>query len=244
FGAVFTDQKTPLIELAGGRQIIEDSLKQITPVPLKGKFVGDVIFTPSCFCDILASVAGNFLSDGALIDGTSLWKDKVGTLVASPLLNWSCRPQSDELADGAFVSEGYVTRNADVIKDGVLQSYLLGRYGAKKTGLGRFPAVDGYYFVDGGNESLDDMIASVEHGLLVGRFSGGDPTSDGTMSGVAKNSFEIRDGKICDAVSEVMISGNLAKMMADITALSKERINDGVRCLPWVKISGITVSGQ
>lgn len=244
FGAVFNGTDTPVIDLAGGRQIIEDSLKQITPTPLRGKFVGDVIFTPSCFCDILGSVAGNFLSDGALIDGTSLWKDKVGTLVASPLLNWSCRPQSDELAGGSFVSEGYVTRNADVIRDGVLQGYMLGRYGAKKTGLDRFPAVDDYYFVDGGNESLKEMISSVERGLIVGRFSGGDPTSDGTMSGVAKNSFEIRNGKVCDAVSEVMISGNLARMMTDIVSLSKERINDGVRCLPWVKIKGITVSGR
>ena len=244
FGAVFDDPSSALIDLAGGRGIIEDGLKQISPVSLSGKFVGDVIFTPSCFHDILDSVAGNFLSDGALIDGTSLWKDCLGKSVAAPCLRWSSRPTSPELAGGYFTADGYVVRDSEIVQDGVLKTFLLGRYGAAKTGFPRCPSGGGCFFVEPGETSLEEMIASVKHGLIVGRFSGGNPTSDGTLSGVAKNSFEIRDGKICDAVTEVMISGNLAKMMTDITALSKERINNGDCCLPWAKISGITVSGQ
>lgn len=244
FGAVFDTLDTPVIDLAGGRKIIEDSLKQISPVPLIGKFVGDVIFTPSCFGDLLGSVEGNFLSDSVLIDGTSIWKDNLGKTVAAPGFTWSSRPRSAELTGGYFTTEGYVAHDMDIIKQGVLQNFVLGRYAAKKTGRKRSASGGGCYFVDAGDTALNEMIASVDHGLLVGRFSGGDPTSDGTMSGVAKNSFEIRDGKICDAVNEVMISGNLAKMLTDITAISKERINDGTCVLPWVKIKGITVSGQ
>ena len=244
FGSVFDSPDTPVIDLAGGRQIIEDSLKQITPTPLSGKFVGDVIFTPSCFGSLLGSVEGNFLSDSVLIDGTSIWKDRLGKIVASPCFTWSSCPRAEELSGGYFTTEGYVAENMDIIKDGVLQNFVLGRYAAKKTGRKRSLSGGGCYIVDGGDQSLNEMISSVKHGLIVGRFSGGDPTSDGTMSGVAKNSFEIKDGKICDAVTEVMISGNLAKMLTDIVALSKERINDGTCCLPWVKIQGITISGQ
>ncbi len=244
FGAMFDSPDTPLIDLAGGRTIIEDSLKQITPVPFRGKFVGDVIFTPSCFGDILGSVAGNFLSGEVLIDGTSLWKDNLDKQVAASCLNWSCQPRNKDLAGGYFVSDGYVVQNSEIIKHGILKDFMLGRYAAKKTGLKRNVSGGGCYFVDAGDQTLNEMVSSVEHGLIVGRFSGGSPSSDGTMSGVAKNSFEIRNGEICDAVSEVMISGNLAKMMLDIVALSKERICDGASCLPWVKIKGITVSGQ
>ncbi len=244
FGAVFDSPDTPVIDLAGGRQIIEDSLKQITPVPLSGKFVGDVIFTPSCFGSLLSSVEGNFLSDSVLIDGTSIWKDQLKKTVASPRFSWYSCPRSPELAGGYFTTEGYVAQDMEIVKDGVLQNFILGRYAAKKTGLKRSVSGGGCYFVDGGDSSLEDMIASVDHGLLVGRFSGGEPTSDGTMSGVAKNSFEIIDGKICNAVNEVMISGNLAKMLKNIVALSRERINDGTCCLPWVKIKDITISGQ
>lgn len=244
FGAVFEDPSRPIIELAGGREIIEDSLKQIKPVALRGKFVGDVIFTPFCFGDLLGSVEGNFLSDSVLIDGTSIWKDQLEKQVASPCFHWSSRPCSEELAAGYFTTEGYIAQNMDIIKDGVLKNFVLGRYAAKKTGLKRSVSGGGCYFVEGGDQSLKDMISATEHGLLVGRFSGGRPNSDGTMSGVAKNSFEIVNGAVGNAVSEVMISGNLAKMLANIVALSKERINDGTCVLPWVKISGITISGQ
>ncbi|MBO5248166.1 MAG: TldD/PmbA family protein [Clostridia bacterium] len=244
FGAVFDAPTTPVIDLAGGRGIIEDSLKQINPAPLSGKFVGDVIFTPACFAGLLGSVEGNFLSDSVLIDGTSIWKDHLGKRVAAPCFTWSSRPRAEELTGGYFTTEGYVAEDMDIIKDGVLQNFVLGRYASKKTGLKRSPSGGGCYFVEGGTESLEEMIASVSHGLLVARFSGGDPTSDGTVSGVAKNSFEIKNGKIVGGVSEAMISGNLAKMLTDITSLSKERINDGTCVLPWVKINGITISGK
>lgn len=244
YGAVFNETETPLIDLAGGRSIIEDSLKQITPAPFAGKFTGDVILTPSCFGSLLGSVEGNFLSDGALLEGTSIWKDAIGTQVASPSFHWSSRPRSEEIAGGYFTTEGYVAQNMDIIRDGVLKNFVLGRYAAKKTGLPRSVSGGGCYFVDAGDVSLNDMISSVKQGLLVGRFSGGEPASDGTFSGVAKNSFAIRDGKICEAVNEVMISGNLASMLKDISAISRERINDGDSCLPWVKVGGVTVSGQ
>ena len=244
FGAQFCDLDRPLMDLAGGRQVVEDTLLQINPVSMEGKFEGEVIFTPSCFGDLLGSVEGNFLSDGALIDGTSIWKDKLGKPVAAPCFQWSCRPRSEELAGGCFVTGGYEAKDSDLIKDGVLQDFVLSRYGAKKTGLSRNPSGGGFYFVDAGDKSLNDMISTVKHGLLVGRFSGGSPAGDGTFSGIAKNSFEIRDGKITNAVSETMISGNLAQMLLDITEISAERINDGTCVLPWVKVKNLVISGQ
>lgn len=244
FSALFLTPDRSLLDLAGGRQIVEDTLQQINPVSMEGKFEGEVIFTPACFGDLLASVEENFLSDGALIDGTSIWKDKIGKPVAAPCFHLSFRPQSEELAVKSFVTEGYETRDSELIKNGILQDFVLSRYGAKKTGLTRNPSGGCGCFVDGGDRSLQEMIASVKHGLLVGRFSGGSPAGDGTFSGVAKNSFEIRDGKITNAVSETMISGNLAQMLLDITEISAERINDGTCVLPWVKVKNLVISGQ
>jgi PmbA protein len=88
------------------------------------------------------------------------------------------------------------------------------------------------------------MIKGVKKGLLLNRFSGGAPGANGDMTGVAKNSFLIEDGKITDALSEVMISGNLASMLKDVTAISKERINNGDSILPWMKVGNIVISGK
>lgn len=244
YGAVFSALDRPLLDLADGRRALGDSVRQVRPVPMKGKFVGDVIFTPGCFGDLLSSVEGNFLSDGALIDGTSIWKDKLNTLVAAPCLRWSSRPRAEEIVGGYFMAGGYEAENMELITDGVLKNFVLSRYGAKKTGRERSVSAGGCYFVDPGDKSLEEMISSVEHGLLVARFSGGSPAGDGTISGVAKNSFEIRNGKIVHAVSEAMISGNLAEMLNNITAISSETVNDGTSVLPWVSVRDIVISGQ
>jgi len=244
YGAVFASPDRPLTELADGRAALSDTVKQINPEAFSGKITGEVIFTPSCFGDLLGSVEGNFMSDGALMDGTSIWKDSLGETVAAPFLHWSSRPRSEEISGGYSVSGGYEAQNMDLIRDGILQNFVLSRYAAKKTGLKRSVSSGGCYFVEPGDTSLSEMISGVKHGLLVARFSGGAPSGDGTFSGVAKNSFEIRDGKICNAVREAMISGNLAKMLLDITEISRERVNDGTCVLPWVKVRDIVISGQ
>ena len=95
-----------------------------------------------------------------------------------------------------------------------------------------------------GEKSLRELIASVDRGLLVSRISGGRPASSGDFSAVAKNSFLIEGGKIGAAVSETMISGNLAEMLMHPAGASVERIADGYTLLPYLAFSGITVSGK
>ncbi|NLA54041.1 MAG: TldD/PmbA family protein, partial [Clostridiales bacterium] len=68
--------------------------------------------------------------------------------------------------------------------------------------------------------------------------------SNGDFSGVAKNSFFIRDGKIAEAVSETMISGNLEHMFKKVRGISSERVEDGQSVLPYIAVDGITISGK
>ncbi len=245
FGVTFREPSSPFLSLGNAAQTLEDTEKQLNTRTLEGKFTGEVIFTPQCFEDLLGSVEGNFLSGGVLIDGTSIWKDKKETQVADGRLTWRSCPRSDEIAWGYFVTgDGYEARNMDIIQGGVLKNFVIGRYAAQKTGLPRSLSDGGCYVVDAGSDCLEDMIGSTGRGLLMNRFSGGAPSSNGDITGVAKNSFLIENGKVTDAVSEVMISGNLARMLADICAVSRERVNSGSSILPWVKIRGIVISGK
>ena len=98
--------------------------------------------------------------------------------------------------------------------------------------------------MNGGNTSLSDMIKNVKKGLIMNRFSAGSPGVNGDVTGVAKNSFLIEDGKIVGAVSETMFSGNLTEMLLNVRAISEERINDGSSILPWVDFGGVTISGK
>jgi PmbA protein len=225
-------------------ELLRQSGEQTSTHPLTSKFVGDVILMPHCIGDVIAFLTGS-LRDRAIISGTSIYKDHLGTAVASPLFSLHCRPVSAEISDGhAFTADGYVAADSTIVDHGVLKSELLSQYGAKKTGRARAVNDGEAYVIDAGDTALADMVKSVKRGLLVARFSGGEPAGNGDFSGVAKNSYLIEDGEIKYPVSETMISGNFAELLKNIASVSRERVDFGFAILPWIKASGVTVSGK
>ena len=180
-----------------------------------------------------------------MISNKSKLKDKLGKKVASPIFTWHSNPRSKELSGGyALTEDGFVAENLTIIKDGVLESFLLSQYGANKTGLNRAGNSGNVTVVESGESSLEDIIKSVDRGIMLCRFSGGRPGADGDFSGVAKNSFYIENGKIQYPVTETMVSGNIFSIMEDIKAISKKRVNFGDRILPWIHTTGVTISGK
>ena len=95
-----------------------------------------------------------------------------------------------------------------------------------------------------GDTALEDLIASIPKGVLVGGFSGGMPGPNGDFSGVAKNAFLIENGRIAGAVAETMISGNLALMLQNLRGLSRETMATGSYILPYAAVEGVTISGK
>ena len=77
------DLDRPIIDCALIERELSAVEKQTDTKPLEGKFVGSVVLAPMALAEIvLSTVSGSFLSDSALIDGTSLWKDSLGQPVA------------------------------------------------------------------------------------------------------------------------------------------------------------------
>lgn len=238
------DLGRPLRECARVDALLEESSRQLETKPVPEKFLGDIIATPDCLDDFLGFLTGN-LGDYPLITGTSVYKDKLGRKVASDRITVHARPLAPELASRYFVTgDGYPARDATVVDHGVLRTFLLSLYGARKTGKERAVNGGGCWIVEGGDAPYADMVRSVERGVLVCRFSGGNPGANGDFSGIAKNSWYIRDGRIAWPLSETMISGNLASMLLDVKDVSRETVNFGSAVAPWVRFGGVTVSGK
>lgn len=238
------DLERTLLDCASLDKLLRQSGEQTTTAPVQGKFVGDLIVTPDCLEDALGFLLYS-LTDSAMISGTSIYKDRLGQPVASSLLTAHSKPVSDEICDGYFVTrDGYAARNSTILDGGVLKSFLLSQYGARKTGRERAPNDGGAFVVDAGATPLCDMVKSVKKGLLMARFSGGQPSSSGDFSGIAKNSYLIEDGRVKHPVSESMISGNFADMLKSVIAVSRERVDFGYGIYPYVAFSGVTVSGK
>ncbi|MEA4812440.1 MAG: metallopeptidase TldD-related protein [Anaerolineaceae bacterium] len=241
----FKDFDKPLIERDGVRRKFENTVKLLDTQVLEGHFEGDLILPPNMLEEILWYVQMGFLSDRSLISGISIWKDKLGSQVAVPGFNLSLDPANEALAATSLLTpDGYLANEQKLIEGGNLTSFSLSRYGAAKTGGMRAGNASQNFILAAGSANTDEMIASVKHGLLLNRFSGGMPSAAGDLTGVAKNSFLIENGRIAYPVTETMISTNIAQMLLSIEALSSVRENNGSRILPWAKVSGVTISGK
>ena len=244
-GAVHGNLAKELWQWGNVNELMRQSTEQTDVKPVKGSFTGDIIITPDCLGDFIRFVAGVYLGDYALITGNSPWKDKLGKLVASPLLTLRSEPAGPSVEAGySFTGDGFRSVNCNLIENGILKNFTLGLYGSNKTGKPRCPSGGGAHIVQNGTSSLAAMITDVKKGLLLGRFSGGSPSDNGDFSGVAKNSYLIEDGKITQPVGETMIAGNLGDLFKDIRAVSSEEINYGWKIMPWVLSGNVSISGK
>lgn len=236
----------PVIECALIERELSAVEQQLDPSPLEGKFVGPAILAPMALAEIvIETIMDSFVSDVSLIDGISIWKDKLGQEVADPAFSLSFEPfNEDVVIGGRYTGEGYPAENYDLIRDGKLMSFALSQHGANRTGGKRAGNQSGNIIIAGGKETLEKMIAGIERGILVMRFSGGQPAPSGEFSGVAKNSFLIENGKIACALSETMISGCVPDMLKQIRGISSDTLKDGSVSMPYIAFDGLTISGK
>ena len=233
------------IDMGSVRYHLDSAQKQLEQIQLTGKFTGSVIFTPELFGEFMAMVNQNYLSDGVLIDGTSLWKKKLGKKVADEKLTVTLKSSDKRIVVGErFTDDGFRTEDLPIIEKGILKNFTIGLYAAKKTKRPVSKNSSSDLVVQSGKTPLEEMVKSVRKGLIVGGFSGGQPSTNGEFSGVAKNSYYIENGEIKGAVSEIMINGNLGDCLKKIRAISSEVLCNGGMVVPYVLVDGIVVSGK
>jgi PmbA protein len=225
-------------EYFGLDRMMRESERQIDTQPIGGKFVGDVVFTPAAVSDLLGWFLGQ-LGDTQLIAGSSLYKQSVCDRIASPLL--SIRSRFDAPGIAAISGDAFATPPVTLLDEGKLMALTPSLYGSRKTGIRHVPVAGGWDVVAGATP-LAEVIAGVQRGAIVGRLSMGNPAANGNFSGVIKNSFRIDGGEVGPALSETMIAGNMAQMLKDIVAVSRDAIDTGARRLPWIRIANLHFS--
>lgn len=236
------DLSTPLAEQGMMDRLLRDAEADLTARPVPEKFEGTLLVSPAYLGEFLGTAIGCYAGDSALISGTSIWKDSLDKRVASPSLTLETRPLDPRIVCGErFSGEGYRSENGVLIEDGILKSFALSGYAARKTGRKRAANHSSAYFLRPGQSTLEELIGGIQNGILINRFSGGAPGASGDFAGVAKNSFLIREGRLAGAVTETMISGNFAQLLQNVRGITRETVCDGMSVLPWAAFDGVTV---
>ncbi|MGV3344760.1 metalloprotease PmbA [Enterobacteriaceae bacterium LUAb1] len=149
------------------------------------------------------------------------------------------------LASTPFDSEGVRTQTRDIIKEGVLQSWLLSSYSARKLGLQSTGHAGGIHNwrIAGQGENFAQLLKRMDKGLVVTELMGqGVSGITGDYSRGAAG-FWVENGEIQYPVSEVTIAGNLQEMWRHIVTVgndteTRSNIQCGSVLLPEMRIAG------
>jgi PmbA protein len=154
-----------------------------------------------------------------------------------------------------FDDEGVPSRRTAVIERGVLKSYLLNTYAARKLGLkttgsaarglaGNAGIGHGNFYAEEGVQTPEEIVAGVADGFYVTELMGfGVNIVTGDYSRGATGLW-IRGGELAFPVSEVTIAGNLKDMLLGLEAAGSDLEFRGSVAAPTLKIGEMTVGGK
>lgn len=154
-----------------------------------------------------------------------------------------------------FDGEGVPTRRTVVIERGVLKSYLLNTYTARKLklqttgnaarGLTGNPGIgSGNFFLQPGEKTPREIIADIKSGLYVTEFLGfGVNLVTGDFSRGASGLW-IEHGEFTFPVEEITVAGNLKDMLRNVSLIGNDLEFRSSIAAPTLRIEGMTVAGE
>lgn len=230
------------------------------PVIIDNEF-GGVLFHEAC---------GHALEASFVSKGTSAFADKLGQVVASPLVT---------AIDDGTIQNGWGTTNIDdegnptqrnvLIENGVLKSYLIDklhgrRMGMDPTGSARRQSYKyaptsrmNNTFIDSGKSTLEAMISNTETGLYAKKLGGGSVNpATGDFNFAVMEGYIVENGKIIKPVRGATLIGNgtkvleLIDMVGDNLSLGQGMCGASSGSIPAnvgqpsIRVKALTVGGR
>lgn len=230
------------------------------PVVLDNGF-GGVIFHEAC---------GHGLEATSVAKKSSVFTDKFGEKIA----NSKVTAIDDGTIANAWGSinvddEGTKTQKNVLIKDGILNSFLIDKHNGKKMGMKSTGSArrESYKFaptsrmtntyIDKGTDTIDDIFSSIEYGLYAKKMGGGSvQTATGEFNFAVREGYMIRNGKIAEPVRGATLIGKGQDVLFDIDMISDNLELEEGMCgsisgsvpttvgQPMLRVSNITVGGR
>jgi PmbA protein len=217
-----------------------------------------IVLEPRLAATIL-SILGGTLSGERVLKGRSPFGDRMGEQIASPLLTLVDDP-TDARSFGADThdGEGLACRRNALVDGGVLRGFLQNSYTGRRSGTASTgSAVRGYRSTPGvgaqalavtpGTGTLDELVASVDCGVLVqsmtGLHSGVNAVSGDFSVGV--EGLMIRGGALAEPVREATLASTVQRLLLDIRAVGADlEWQPGGTGAVTLVIDGVALSGR
>ena len=195
----------------------------------------------------MPKLIGSFLapiSGPALQQRRSLWEGKLGERIASEKLSiWDEPHRNRGMASALWDGDGFATRRRPLLEDGVLSTYLIDQYYARKMGVeptgGSTHGLDWSY----GERDLAALIGDIDEGVLIDRFLGGNSNQTTGEFSFGCAGRMIRKGQLAEPVAEMNLAGNLSTLFIRLVELGNDPDrNRSSRC-PSGVFDGLQLGG-
>ena len=205
-----------------------------------------VLFEASLASGLISHLV-SAISGGSLYRKSSFLLDSIGKQIMSPHITIQEDPfLLRGLASSPFDNEGVVTKPRVLVKDGVLQGYMLSSYSARKLGMASTGNAGGNHnlIVSHGDLDFNGLLKTMGTGLLVTELLGhGINMVTGDYSRGAAG-FWVENGVIVHPVEEITVAGNLQAMFQQIVAIGNDVLVQGSKQVGSILIENMTVAGD
>jgi PmbA protein len=200
--------------------------------------------------EVAAGLIGHFIGairGGNLYRKSSFLLDHLGKPVFPAFMRIHEQPYLRKaLGSSPYDSEGVATRAHDIVKDGILESYVLSTYSARKLGMKTTGNAGGVHnlTVEPGVLDLPALLKTMGTGLLVTELLGqGVNILTGDYSRGAAG-FWVENGEIQYPVEEITIASNLKDMYSNLVAVGNDVDLRGNTRTGSILLEEMTVAGN
>ncbi len=200
--------------------------------------------------EIAGGLLGHFISairGGSLYRKSSFLLDHLGKQVFPEYVRIHEQPHLRKaLGSAPFDSEGVATRARDIVRDGILQGYVLDSYSARKLAMQTTGNAGGVHnlTIDPGADDFAALLRKLGTGLLVTELMGqGVNIVTGDYSRGAAG-FWVENGAIQYPVEEITIAGNLRDMLRNIAAVGNDVELRGNTRTGSLLVEEMTIAGE
>ncbi len=214
-----------------------------------------VLLKPIAFTDLLENTFLSSLNADNVQKGRSSLIGKIGSKITADTLS---------LVDDGILPEGIGTASTDdegtpskrfeIVKNGILQSFLYDCYTAGKEKRESTGNAIRFSFTSTPSIGIrnliveyppSDIIAETKDGVIINTVIGAHTANpiSGDFSVEARNSFLIKDGEVASPIKSMMVSGNIFDMLQTMDGAGKDVRKVGNMITPTVRIPRMRIIG-
>lgn len=225
-----------------GKKALERALRKIGQSKIKsGKYdmLLDNTTSSRLFSPIIGAIYGS-----ALQQKNSFLLDKLGQKIVSDKLTVIDTPHIKR-AFGArrFDGEGVATKEHSIIEKGVLKTYFIDTYHSLKMNIAPTIASPSIIQTELGNKNHDELLHSIQKGIWVTGFNGGNSNSTTGDFSFGVEGFLIENGIATTPISEMNITGNILTLWDNLLEVGNDPRSSSPWRLPSLLFGDVNFSG-